>query len=274
MNIFAFENYREYLKELFDYFVTTHGHSFRELATKCSINSSSYLQQIVKNKRNITLETGRKIALGFNLSEMETKYFLLMIDLHDAKSSEEQDLIQEKMLRIKQLQYATLFKDMTIYTDWCFGVILELLRTKKVFTKAEIIAHFSGILTAPKVEGALQHMANKGYIECKNNVYSLPSIPRFAPSGDDKINIDLRSIHEFFLNIGKMRLFLPPKNREYQGVTVAIPKEKIDDLKQKIRAFVGEINEEYATMPDVDTVFHIEVAAFPFFAPNNSDKKE
>jgi hypothetical protein len=64
------------------------------------------------------------------------------------------------------------------------------------------------------------------------------------------------------LDIAKHRLNDDHNSREFQGLTVAIPLSKMNLVKEKIRTFMAEINDEVSYLENPDTVIQIHCGAY------------
>jgi uncharacterized protein (TIGR02147 family) len=55
--------------------------------------------------------------------------------------------------------------------------------------------------------------------------------------------------------------------REMNGATLAIPKEKLPELKEKIRAFRKEINQLTSSYEGSEEVYQLNIQLFPLTSP-------
>ena len=74
---------------------------------------------------------------------------------------------------------------------------------------------------------------------------------------NDRRNLDLQEIHKAFLSFAQHKLNDDKSQREYQSLTIAVPSERIPELKQKIRGFIKELNEELSDIPEPNMVVNV-----------------
>lgn len=100
MNIFNHTNYREFLRDYLDEDEKREKGARKRLLSGIGM-SSSLLTQILTEKKQLSLELAYETALHIGLSEKETDYFMLLIDLGHAGSYKLQDRIKFKLKQLK-----------------------------------------------------------------------------------------------------------------------------------------------------------------------------
>ena len=102
ISVFNYLNYREYLKDLYNFFKEKDGLSLRQFARKADFSSHAYLKNIIDGYREATVNSALKLAKGFNLSDKEASYLELLIRFNRATSIEEKNIFYKKLSKIKE----------------------------------------------------------------------------------------------------------------------------------------------------------------------------
>ena len=105
-------------------------------------------------------------------------------------------------------------------------------------------------------------MKERGYLEfdAEKNRY----IPKDVTieTDNDLRNFDLQRNHNRFLQAAQLRLNDDLKDREFQGLTLSIPKSRLPELKDMMRDFVKQVNEKLDGPEEADLVLRLQMAAF------------
>src|SRR5690349_12986745 len=78
MSIFEFANYKEWVLSFIQNMPKRGYGQFRKIAQHLNV-SSVIVSQIFKGNRDLTIEQAYDLATYFGMTELETKYFLLMV---------------------------------------------------------------------------------------------------------------------------------------------------------------------------------------------------
>jgi len=262
IDIFSYVNYRSFLSDVIQEKLNQ-GISYRSLAKKANINSPNYFQLIIRGKRSISPITAKKIALGLELKKYEQEFFINLVKLNTAKGDHirvkilsEQKSIIEKAKRVKII-------DSSIHSHWLHCLVFELagIRNFKL-TPDQIWRWTKGLAKKDEIESSIKFLIDRGFLENSNvpDSYKQKRI-NFEPLNDVR-RIEQQQCHLRFLELAKHRLNDDLADREFQALTIAIPRSKIETLKEQIRKFVFELNEQNSFSQEADIVFHVQCSAF------------
>src|SRR3989338_10129624 len=122
-NIFEFDNYRTYLKELYASLKTAKApFSFRYFSKKAGFRSPNFLKLVMEGKRNISPESIEKFAQALDLNKEGAIFFRNLVLLNQATTVEERKFYAEQIIRsrfyrkvypLKQAQF-------DYYSNWYF----------------------------------------------------------------------------------------------------------------------------------------------------------
>lgn len=163
--IFEHQNYRSFLKSvLAERAKKSPGYSLRSFSHKLGV-SNSFLSEVLSSKKSLSMELAFKIAVKLNLTEAETQYLCLLVQLEHEKNPEFRETLAN---RLKDLNpkidifnvSADLFR---VISDWYHFAILELTYLPGFKFQAGYISKKLGI---PKsdAESAMERLLRLGLI--------------------------------------------------------------------------------------------------------------
>jgi uncharacterized protein (TIGR02147 family) len=126
--VFAYQNYREFLKEaLAEKAKTREGYSLRAFSQKIGV-SNSFLSEVLSEKKALSMEVAFKIAVKLDLTESETQYLCLLVQLEQEKDLEFREVLQKRLtsLNPKRKSHDLTIDLFKVISDWYHFAILEL----------------------------------------------------------------------------------------------------------------------------------------------------
>src|SRR5262245_43932443 len=104
-NLFLYENYRAFLKDLYCYLKETQkGFSHRYFSKKAGFTSPNMLQLVIEGKRNVTSKTIGKFIRGLKLNQQEAEFFTALVDFNQVSSAEEKSEAFAKMTKSRKFR--------------------------------------------------------------------------------------------------------------------------------------------------------------------------
>jgi uncharacterized protein (TIGR02147 family) len=126
--VFEHGNYRTFLKAtLTDRAKGEDGYSLRGFAEKIGV-SVSFLSEVLGQKKSISVELAFKIAVKLNLTETETQYLCLLVQLESEKDPSFREELSKRLAALSPTRSAhDLSVDVyKVIADWYHYAILEL----------------------------------------------------------------------------------------------------------------------------------------------------
>ncbi len=260
-SVFSYTSYRSFLLDVTAKFAED-GISYRALSRKWGVGGPNYIQQILANKRNLTVESAKKIGEALVMSEVEASFLVDLVKL-DSSRYKDKSRILEHMRSMARAGTAKQQRDPSIHSSWLHGVVLELAAlTNLDLSPAGLKAKIRVNASEQDIEESLKFLVKQGYLEPgPNNGYIRREVRLEAL--DDVRRIDIQRSHLHFLDIAKHRLNDDLDEREYRGLTVAIAKNFLPQIKERLRTFFTEIRKEIAVVEGPkDTVVRLQCALF------------
>ncbi|HUP56704.1 MAG TPA: TIGR02147 family protein [Bdellovibrionota bacterium] len=152
--VFEHQDYRVFLKTaLNEKAKSREGYTLRAFSQKLGV-SNSFLSEVLSSKKSLSMELAFKIAVKLDLTDRETQYFCLLVQLeHEG----EPDFREELARRLQALNPKRPVFDLSvdlfrIVADWHHYAILELTYLPGFRLEATEVARRLGI---PKLEAEL-----------------------------------------------------------------------------------------------------------------------
>jgi uncharacterized protein (TIGR02147 family) len=249
---------REYLKSLIDDCLRNPKLSYRNLAERCGFRSPNYLQMLVAGKKNLTVASASKIAAGLKLNAGKRRQLEILARASSARSESE----RRKHLTTLQGFAPTIeregISDRQFDSHWLITVIWQMAQMPGFALTVEYVQSKLR-LTVPEAEiaKAIGFLRVKGYLVPQPNGLYLQR-PIVFQSTNDIRRIDLQAKHRFFLYNAIHNLDADIADRENQGLTITVPKEKFAEMRLKLREFVVRLNEEYSDLQGSDAVIRLQ----------------
>ncbi|MGE0764301.1 MAG: TIGR02147 family protein [Bdellovibrionales bacterium] len=164
--IYEHQNYREYLKSsLADKARAKGTYSLRAFSQRVGI-SNSFLSEVLSGKKTISMELAFKIAVKLNLTDTETNYFCLLVQLDQEQDPAFREELQKRLICLNPSRKThdlsvDLFK---IIANWHHFAILELTYLPNFKLDAGIIAKKLGV-SKTEIELAIERLKRLELLE-------------------------------------------------------------------------------------------------------------
>lgn len=272
VRIFDFNDYREYLAAYYNgKKASTPSYSHRVFARQAGLSSPSHLLMIIRGERNLSLKTIQKFAEGLNLTPKERRYFELLVQYDQ---TEDLQLKAKHFAEIMSLKVTTkglhsLEKERFDFLSKWYVVAIYVLVDLKSFQPdtAWIIKRLGGKITIRQAKEALDSLLALGLIETDEFRGYKQSAGAITVADDTK-SMAVYNYHQSMMQLAAEALRSQDlTTREMNGATITIPKDKLPELKDKIRAFRKEINQLASSYADPTEVYQLNIQLFSLTTP-------
>jgi len=263
--IFAFTSYREYLSQCLSALRDKRSMSARAFARACAITSPNYFKQVIDEKRNLTPLIARRVADALALNTLQKEYLLLLVKLNHSTTilAKENALHSMRKIILQSERQVVDDNDHDLRSHWTTTVLWEMLKLNNFNYDAEAIRErLRYAATLEAIQASMHYWEARGFIEKDPKTGTIKASPlEFRPSNDVR-RIDIQRSHLQFLQMAQHRLNDPLSEREFQGLIVAIKKEKFATLRDLCREFINRVNELCAADAEADEVIRVQLSAF------------
>lgn len=274
-DIYRYHDYRQFLNDWIKYRKNTEAHfSLRFLARKSNV-AVGYLSMILSGERKMLHETLEKIAKPLKLSVSEKSYLELLRTVAESESTLTKHEALEKLRRFRNYREVNT-KEIEVYrylTHWYYVAIREMVNLPDFKADAGWIqSKLRNKVSLKEIKEALDFLLDNGYLE-KSPDGRIRAVEKELLCLSGVYRLALTQFHREMLELASASLDNSSvEERDITGYTLAIPKEKLEELKQICFAFLRQLsNLENKSLP-ADSVYHVAVAAFPL-TRNEKEKK-
>ena len=267
-HIFEYNDYRLYLSDYYAHKKSNNpNYSHRVFAKQAGISSPSYLLMIINGARNLSLKTIPKFVDALKLSQKEAKFFEMMVLFSQTEDLEMKSKYFAEIISIKSTlaKVHNLEKEkFDFLSKWYVVAIYVLIDTRNFKASPSWIAKRLGNrITSAQASEALQTLlrldmiqadAEKGYKQKNSGALSV---------WDETRSMAVYEYHQSMNRLASDALrHNHPSTREVNSATISIPKEKLSEIQDKIRAFRKEINQIASAYTNPDDVYQMNIQLF------------
>ena len=237
----------------------------RSLARRSGFRSPSILSLICTGKRRWTAESSERVANGLELKGQAREYFLQLTRLDRAPSLDVATQLHGRLLEIRRRRDESSLssRQRSFLSQWYYPAILALLSTRDFRSDVQWIERRLGYrVSLGQIKAAVGDLINLDLVRYDEQRHLVPTEgPLFA--GEDIPSLAIRNYHRNMIQLAEVALSLPLEKREITGLTVNVAERNVPAIKDRLRRFVKELNEELSAEPLSDQVYQLNLQFFP-----------
>lgn len=262
--IFEHQEYRTFLKTtLSTRAKTQEGYSLRAFSERIGI-SASFLSEVLNAKKGLSVELAFRLAINLDLTEAETQYFCLLVQLEGEKDPVYREKLSRRLADLNPSRpahdiSADMFKSIS---EWYHAAILELTYLPGLEVTPELVARS---LQIPKADAAaaLDRLLRLGLLE-KDDAGRLKKNHNYVATESAVPVNAFREFHGQVLGkaVSALQAFTPADRMSATDVVAIDSKHlpKIDRLSREFSASVMKLAEKSKVK---DSVYALAVHFFP-----------
>lgn len=267
VRILDYTDYRTYLSDFFKSRKDKNPmYSHRVFAQQAGLSSPSYLLMIINGSRNLTTKSVPKFVDGLKIKGMEARYFELLVLYTQSEALEAKARYFGEMMSIKATRKSLhpLEKErFEFLSKWYMVAIYVLVDLKSFDPDPRWIAKkLGGKITVLEAKESIASLIRLGFLVetptgLKQNQGAI-TVP------DDTKTVGVFNYHQSMMKLAAEAIrTLPVNKREAAGVTLAVPKDKLQQIKDRIREFRQEINKLASGYEDPTDLYQLNIQFFP-----------
>tara|TARA_Y100000590_G_scaffold418437_1_gene519231 strand:+ start:137 stop:973 length:837 start_codon:yes stop_codon:yes gene_type:complete len=274
INIYEYENYREFLKDYFEVKERNGSRlTYRNFSNRAGIPSHTLAQMVIQGKRNLTLNTIPGFVKALDLKKGESIYFENMVGFTQSKTDEEKSYFLEKMYEIrskkkKGFSLPKVNSDHTklLFSRWYMPLLYELILLNLFDEDYEkLFDFFEKKVSKVKLKKAVSDLRSSGLVE-KNNEGKWVQKTPCLKTQDEVTHLLIRDYQKKMMEFALDKISDPIDQREFGFVTFAGNKSDLKILKNKIKKLLDDFHGETLELKDQDNppdqIFHFGVQLF------------
>lgn len=153
MQIFDYRDYKSYVVERIQNMPKRGRGEFRKISEKLGV-TSTVVSQIFKGERNLTSDQGHQVAEYLGLNELETRYFLLLVQRDRAGTHKYKKYLSQEIAKIAKegktvktriVKFEEISEELKgkFYSDWIYSATRIATSLSDVNTVDELSDYFS-----------------------------------------------------------------------------------------------------------------------------------
>ena len=244
-NIFNYDNYRIFLKDYFSQEQNLKKHfSMRQFCLQVGVTTENYFTRILRGQRNLGPKIADRLCNHLKFDLEAKHYFHLLLQLEQPIATESKALCVHKMAEIRRRRATqNLIRDNSIACDWQTMVILTLARCQGFSEDPLWIAKaLKKRINVSQIRTSLEFLVSKGYL--KKNGQVLTPTARGIETSEGVSDVLLRLNHLENLKLAMEALDWPVDERGNWGITLAISKSHLPEIKRKFRQMLIQLAHE------------------------------
>jgi len=246
INVFEYDDYRKFLAHFYEMKKQEmpNKFSYRYLSQKAGFQTSTFLHRVIIGKRNLTLESIRKIATIIPLEGRPYQYFETLVLFNQAKTDQEKAEHFEKIKTFKEYIALKIIHEnqKTYLSKWFYPVVREMVKWPGF--KAE--ASWVSIRVCPKIlvkqaQEALDILLKLGLIKQNDDGTWSQDYPKIMTQAEG-LGAEALNYHKSALQLSQQSLNLPAEERHVSAMTISMSPALFELVRRKIHIFHKEMS--------------------------------
>jgi uncharacterized protein (TIGR02147 family) len=220
-------------------------YSLRAFARDLGI-SPSRLSEVLRGRYGMSRKAAEAISDRLGFSAQERERFCDLVESRHARNRTQRKLAETRLLKyVDDGKTRSLNLDtFAIVSDWHHFAILELVHLEGFRNDAKWIGRALGIPSAI-VPPAIERLKRAGLLEQVGGELRVLLASSFTTDGTPSEAI--RAFHSQLLDKARQALFTQPlERREYASIVLSVPRKRLPEAKERIRAFHRDFNDSFS----------------------------
>lgn len=265
--MFSYLDYREYMRAYYDAGKEhVKAFSYRYLARKAGFGSPSFIKLVLDGVRNLSEDGARKVSKAFEHDKDEASYFAALVEFEQAAGAREKNDAFERVAAARGYRNARRIDfDMFEYLSrWYYPAVREMVARVDFVEDPEWIAsRLVPRVEVAEVRKALEVIERLGLLG-RDERGALVRHEPTVTTGPEVGSLAVGNIHRQMLEraADSIELF-PSPARDVSALTLCVSKERVVELKQRLRSFREVILSVCAQEDEPEIVYQLNMQLFP-----------
>ena len=199
---------------------------------------STNAHSLIAGRRRMTLKVAERISSALNITGVQKKYFLSLVEQKRAKSTAERDAIFAQRLELRQKTLPTELdkRQLAFFENWYNAAILEILRLEDSRDDAGWLSKtLMPAVPQAKVAESLALLVDLGYLSHDGKRQRLYPTDVTITTGNEVFGMAIASYHRQMLKLAIDSLDeVPAEDRDISAVTLMATPELIAKIKDEL----------------------------------------
>ena len=269
-DIFAYYDYREYLKDLVAFKRQKSSvFSHRYIVQKAGFKSPTALKHVIDGKRNLSLESANKFATALKIEGIPRHYFLTLVLFNQSTSPAEQEKYLNELIELKKAENPSRITEeqFDILSQWYHLAIREIVNLPDFKNSAKWISRIlNPQITSFEASQSLQMLKKMGMVEKVEGQFR--STERTIATNAQVHSVKVMEFHRQMIERGIEAITrFESEQREISGTTLRISRDDVRNVKMLLREFRKKMLTLAANSTHADQVYQLNFQFFPLVSP-------
>lgn len=267
VSVFEYRDYRAFLQDWYRTAKQSRGsYSYRTFAKKAGFHSSNFMMLVIQGKRNLTEESLKKFLIGLNLNKQEQDFFRNLVFCNQAETHEDKNFYYQRLVQSKKFSQLKPIerRQYEYYSTWYHPVVRELVVSKEFDGTAEWISkRLSPSVTPAQISKSIELLEALGFIQ-KAGQNRWRQASTIISTGPEIESVVIHNYHKSLLDLSKEVMDrLPTKYCDVSALTLGVKKERLSELRAKVRDFRQEVLKMVSDDSEPEEVIQLNIQFFP-----------
>ena len=267
LNVFSYLDARRFLA---DYYAAkksqVSGFSYRAFSRRAGIKSPNYLKLVVDGQRNLTPQMAHRFGAACGLEGDELSYFLDLVAFTQAQGADEKAARYERLARFREHRaiHRMDIASGKYHAHWYIPAVRELAFRSDFRDEPDWVAkQMLPSISEDEAEEALAVLQELGLLTADADGRLRPS-DALVSTGPEVKGMHYVQYHRAMMKRASAALEeLPNTERDISSVTLCLPPDGIQRMKERLQAFRRELLQMSANETDADQVVQVNLQMFP-----------
>lgn len=264
-SIYRYSDYRVFLR---DWFESEKLHrsalSYRWLGGKLGVDGAA-LVRVFRQERHLHEKHVPTLCQVLKLGKREAEYFGILVLFCKARSPQEVRTHFERLMALRDVGARELEAEQyEYYRRWQNSALRALLSFLPFDGDWEALGHrLEPPLTAKETQGCVETMCHLGLLR-RNEAGSFEPTDPVISSGDSWKTFAVRDFQLQTIELAARSLLRHPRERrDISTLTLSLPADRLEDLREMLREFRGRVLKWAAAQEPHDGVWQLNLQLFP-----------
>jgi uncharacterized protein (TIGR02147 family) len=264
-SIYRYSDYRVFLR---DWFESEKLHrsalSYRWLGGKLGVDGAA-LVRVFRQERHLHEKHVPTLCQVLKLGKREAEYFGILVLFCKARSPQEVRTHFERLMALRDVGARELEAEQyEYYRRWQNSALRALLSFLPFDGDWEALGHrLEPPLTAKETQACVETMCHLGLLR-RNEAGSFEPTDPVISSGDSWKTFAVRDFQLQTIELAARSLLRHPRERrDISTLTLSLPADRLEDLREMLREFRGRVLKWAAAQEPHDGVWQLNLQLFP-----------
>lgn len=269
-DVFAYLDYRAYLRDHFAFAKAKWGTSHRGLARRAGVRSPTFLKLVMEGERNLSAASAPRVAVACRLEGEAAEYFVRLVGFNQARDTDAKRAAYERLqhfARWRRIHALDLARD-AYFARWWLPAIRELVAADGFREDPKWIARqLRPRVSVREVRKALATLLELGLV-VRDERGELKQTEATVSSGRETGSVQMARYHRAMMALASEAIDnFPRDERDLGSLTLCVDESGLARLKERLQQVRRELLLEEPALGTARTrVVQVNIQLFPLTA--------